>query len=78
MRWNEMTVGKKIGTGFGVVLLLLVVSALLSFSGVGGIVKNATEVIDGNKLDGELGPAGGGSSELGQQGQCPDHGRLGD
>jgi methyl-accepting chemotaxis protein len=49
-----MTVGRKIATGFGTVLLLLVASAMLSFSGVGGMVKDASEVIDGNKLDGEL------------------------
>ena len=54
MSWGEMTVGKKIAVGFGIVLLLLVASVLIAFSGVGGIVHNASEVIDGNRLDGEL------------------------
>ncbi len=54
MRWNDMTIGKKIGIGFGLILILMVVLGLLSFSGVSGIVKNASEVIDGKALDGEL------------------------
>jgi methyl-accepting chemotaxis protein len=45
---------EKIGTGFGVVILLLIVLGAISFTGVGGIVKNASEVIDGTSLDGEL------------------------
>jgi methyl-accepting chemotaxis protein len=54
MSWKNMTIGKKIGTGFGVVILLLIVLGAISFTGVGGIVKNASEVIDGTSLDGEL------------------------
>ncbi|MBI9086711.1 MAG: CZB domain-containing protein [Desulfobacterales bacterium] len=49
-----MTIGKKIAIGFGIVLTLLGVVVLLSYIGVGGIVTNASEVIDGNKLDGNL------------------------
>lgn len=49
-----MTIGKKIATGFGIVIILLVILGILSFTGVGGIVKNASEVIDGKALDGEL------------------------
>ena len=40
--------------GFGVVLILSAVVGVLSYSGVSGIVDNAAEVIDGNKLDGLL------------------------
>ena len=54
MFWKDLTIGKKIGVGFGVVLALLVVVGVMSYTGVGGIVNNATEVIDGNKLNGEL------------------------
>ncbi|MBU1343718.1 MAG: CZB domain-containing protein [Proteobacteria bacterium] len=54
MRWQDMTIGKKIGTGFGIVLLLLIILGGVSFTGVGGIVKNASEVIEGTALDGEL------------------------
>lgn len=54
MFWQQMTIGKKVGLGFGIIMILLTVVALLSFSGVKGIVKNAETVIDGNKLDGML------------------------
>ncbi len=54
MQWNKLTIGRKIALGFGVVLVLLAVVGVLSFTGVGGIVKNAKQVIDGNKLDGLL------------------------
>ncbi len=54
MNWNELTIGKRIGVGFGVVITLLVLLGILSFSGVGGIVNNASEVIDGKALDGVL------------------------
>jgi len=54
MRWKEMTFGKKIAVGFGVVLVLLTVVGLLSYKGVDSIVNNAAQVIDGNKLDGNL------------------------
>ncbi|WP_020585411.1 methyl-accepting chemotaxis protein [Desulfobacter curvatus] len=54
MNWKQLTIGKKISIGFGIVIILLVVLGGLSFTGVGGIVKNASEVIDGKALDGEL------------------------
>ncbi|MCK5100862.1 MAG: CZB domain-containing protein, partial [Desulfobacteraceae bacterium] len=54
MSWKNLTIGKKIGFGFGIVLILLVILGVLSFTGVGGIVKNASEVIDGKTIDGEL------------------------
>jgi methyl-accepting chemotaxis protein len=46
-----MTIGKKITLGFAMVLALLVLAGLLSYTGVGGLVNNAKEVIDGNRLD---------------------------
>ncbi len=54
MNWSNLTIGKKVGIGFGIILALLCVVGLLSFTGVSGIVKNAEQVIDGNKLDGML------------------------
>jgi len=54
MNWKYLTIGKKVGVGFGIILALLSVVGLLSFTGVSGIVKNAGQVIDGNKLDGML------------------------
>ncbi len=54
MSWNNLTIGKKVALGFGLILALLSTVGLLSFSGVKGIVRNAAQVIDGNKLDGML------------------------
>jgi methyl-accepting chemotaxis protein len=54
MNWSDLTIGKKISLGFGVILVLLGAVACLSYFGVGGIVRNAGQVIDGNKLDGML------------------------
>jgi methyl-accepting chemotaxis protein len=54
MNWKNMTFGKKIAVGFGVVLVLLTAVGILSYTGVGSIVINASQVIDGNKLDGNL------------------------
>ena len=54
MKWRDMTIGKRIGTGFGIVLVLLIAVGLLAYTGTRGIVGNAEEVIDGNRLDGTL------------------------
>jgi methyl-accepting chemotaxis protein len=54
MDWKNLTIGKKVGLGFGVILVLLCIVGLLSFTGVRGTVQNAEQVIDGNKLDGML------------------------
>ena len=51
---SKMTIGKRITLGFGVVLTLLAAAGVMSYVGVGGIVDNAKEVIEGNKLDGNL------------------------
>ncbi len=52
--FKNLTVGKKIGLGFGAVLTALAVVVVLSFTGVGGIVGDAEEVIYGNSLDAEI------------------------
>ncbi len=54
MSWRNLTIGKKISVGFGVVLGLLCIAGALSYFGMGDIVGNAEEVILGNSLDGEL------------------------
>jgi len=54
MKLNDLTIGKRIGFGFGIVILLLIIQGILSFTGVSGIVDNASEVIDGKALDGVL------------------------
>ena len=45
---------KKFTVGFGLVLVLLFIVAFWAISGIGGIVNNAKEVIDGNALNGLL------------------------
>ena len=54
MGWRDLTIGKKISAGFSVVIVLLVLIGVMSYFGVGSIVENAQEVIEGNKLDGSL------------------------
>ncbi len=50
--FGQWSLGKKIGFGFGTILSLLCVVGVWSLLGVTGIVSDATEVIDGNKLKG--------------------------
>ncbi len=54
MDWKNMTIGKKIAAGFGVILLILVLIVIANFTGIGNIVYDSEEVINGNKLDGTL------------------------
>ncbi|MFP4382188.1 MAG: methyl-accepting chemotaxis protein [Candidatus Sumerlaeia bacterium] len=51
---SNMSVGKKIGWGFAIVMLLLAGVALWSIFGMNGVVSNAKEVIDGNALRGNM------------------------
>ncbi|MEZ4386886.1 MAG: methyl-accepting chemotaxis protein [Candidatus Krumholzibacteriia bacterium] len=48
------TISKRIGVGFTTVLLLLVAVAVWSFKGVGDVVGNAEQVIDGNALKADM------------------------
>jgi len=48
---KQMTIGRKMALGFGIVLVFLLMVAALSYTGVGRIVSTAEEVIQGNKLD---------------------------
>jgi methyl-accepting chemotaxis protein len=54
MQLKNLTVGQRIRIGFGIVVILLIVLGGLSITGVGSIVDNAGEVIQGNMLDAEL------------------------
>ena len=48
---KNMTFGKRIGLGFGIVLFLLAGVSVLSYFGIADIVDNAGQVIRGNKLN---------------------------
>ncbi|SHJ36983.1 methyl-accepting chemotaxis sensory transducer [Malonomonas rubra DSM 5091] len=52
MGWKNLKLGKKLGIGFGLMLILITAVGLWSIFGISGIVGNASEVIDGNKLRG--------------------------
>jgi methyl-accepting chemotaxis protein len=52
--FKNLTIGKKIGLGFSIVLAALGVIVAISFVGVGGIVGNAEQVIYGNSLDANM------------------------
>jgi len=54
MGWKDLGLKTKFSVGFGVVLILLAVVGVWSILGVGQIVHNAEEVIDGNKLKGNF------------------------
>ncbi len=51
MKPQSLTIGKKIAAGFGIVLALTAAIVLISYLGVEHIVKNAGEVVSGNRLD---------------------------
>ncbi len=54
LNWKNLNIGQKLGAGFALIVLLLVLAGVISYFGVGGIVTNAKEVIGGNVLDGTL------------------------
>ncbi|SDE72578.1 methyl-accepting chemotaxis protein, partial [Desulfuromonas thiophila] len=54
MNWKDLRLRTKFAVGFGLVLALLVAVGVWSILGISGIVDNAAEVIDGNKLKGEM------------------------
>ncbi len=53
--WKNLSLNKKMATGFGIVLFLLFLVSLLSFTGVGDIVKNADLILDSGPLRGGAG-----------------------
>lgn len=54
MNWKNLKLGGKLTVAFGAVTLILIVVAMWSVFGIGDIVKDAEEVIEGNKLRTEL------------------------
>jgi len=52
--WNNMKIKLKLLVSFGFVLFLLCLVGLVANTGIFGIVGNANQVIDGNKLRAEL------------------------
>jgi methyl-accepting chemotaxis protein len=52
--FRSLTLGKKISIGFGICVSIILILVTVSFFGISGIVNNAGEVIDGNKLSGEF------------------------
>lgn len=54
MKWKILRLGKKFGVRLGVILLLLLVTVGWAIYGISQIVSNAGQVIDGNRLNGEL------------------------
>ena len=54
MSWKNLRLSFKFAVGFGLVLLLLVGVGVWSIFGISNIVGNASEVISGNQLKGEM------------------------
>ena len=54
MKWKDLKLGKKFFVAFGLVIALLILVAYWAINGIGGIVGNAEEVIEGNKLRTEM------------------------
>ena len=54
MKWKDLKLGRKFFVAFGLVIALLVLVAYWAIHGIGGIVDNAGEVIEGNQLRTEM------------------------
>lgn len=54
MKWKDIKLGRKFLISFGVIVVFLITVSLWSIIGIQGIVNDADEVIDGNKLRTEL------------------------
>ena len=54
MRWGDLSLGKKILTGIGSVLILLMGVGGWSLQGINQMVADGLEVVAGNKLRGEI------------------------
>ncbi len=53
MRWKDLPLSGKLGIGFGIVLVMLTFLGTWAILGIGGIVRDAEEVIGGNRLRGD-------------------------
>jgi len=54
MAWKDLSLTWKFVVGFGSLILIILLTGFWSLYGVSGIIGNAEEVIDGNKLRGEI------------------------
>lgn len=54
MKWKNLKLSAKLYIAFGLVIVLLIIVSVWSNNGIGGIVSDAEEVIDGNKLRTEI------------------------
>lgn len=54
MHWKDLKLAYKLLTGFGLITVLLVVISIWGVNGVGVIVYDAKEVINGNEIRGEM------------------------
>ncbi len=54
MHWKNLKLRTKILAGFSLLLLILAGLGVWATLGIGNIVDDASEVIDGNKLRGEI------------------------
>jgi methyl-accepting chemotaxis protein len=54
MRWRDVSIGKKVLTGIGIVLILLSAAGIWAIMGIGSIVHEGMVVSGGNQLRGEL------------------------
>ncbi len=54
MKWNDLKLSKKFGAAFGAIIAVMIITASWSLLGIGDILTDAEEVIDGNKLRAEL------------------------
>ncbi len=54
MKWKDLKLGRKFFVAFGLVIALLILVSYWAINGIGGIVGNAEEVIEGNELRTEM------------------------
>jgi methyl-accepting chemotaxis protein len=54
MNWKDITIGKKVLTGFGVILVCLTAAGIWTLTGITKIVQEGMVVAGGNQLRGEL------------------------
>ncbi|MBF0099064.1 MAG: CZB domain-containing protein [Magnetococcales bacterium] len=54
MHWRDLSVSKKIMIGFGSILILLIGVSAWSLRGIGVMVNNGLEVVEGNRLRSEV------------------------
>ncbi len=54
MKWKDLKLGIKFFVSFGIIILFLIGVVIWATTGIGGIVTNAEEVIEGNKLRTDL------------------------